>query len=212
LQCGEHQKKSVVCGGIRKGEYMYKKEIVPVIPSKEMIVGTAKAPVRLTVFGDYESPETRELNEVIKKVLDSFDQKVNFVFRHFPLTHIHQRAHKAAEAAIAAGQEGKFWEMHQQLLEHPRELGVISLKAHSREAGVVNKKFLEQLMNGDFGWYVQDDIREGISLGVREIPALFINGKMMEKPLTLNRINKAIKKELSDYKGPSVNGNERAAA
>jgi protein-disulfide isomerase len=98
---------------------------------------------------------------------------VNFVFRHFPLTHIHQRAHKAAEAAIAAGQEGKFWEMHQQLLENPHALGVISLKSHSREAGVVNKKFLEQLMNGDFGWYVQDDIREGLELGVREIPALF---------------------------------------
>ena len=191
---------------------MNKKEVAPVIPSKEMIIGTAKAPVRLTVFGDYESSETRELNEVIKKVLDGFNGKVNFVFRHFPLTSIHQRAHKAAEAAIAAGQEGKFWEMHQQLLGHPHELGIISLKAHSREAGVVNKKFLEQLMNGDFGWYVQDDLREGIALGIREIPALLINEKILEKPLTLTRINKAIRKELLKYKGPSVAGNKRAAA
>ena len=191
---------------------MHKKEVAPVIPSKEMIIGTAKAPVRLTVFGDYESSETRELNEVIKKVLDGFNGKVNFVFRHFPLTSIHQRAHKAAEAAIAAGQEGKFWEMHQQLLGHPHELGIISLKAHSREAGVVNKKFLEQLMNGDFGWHVQDDLREGIALGIREIPALLINEKILGKPLTLTRINKAIRKELSKYKGPSVAGNKRAAA
>ena len=191
---------------------MHKKEVVPVIPSKEMVIGTAKAPVRLTVFGDYESAETRELNEVIKKVFDNFKEDVNFVFRHFPLTHIHQRAHKAAEAAIAAGQEGKFWEMHQQLLENPHALGVISLKSHSREAGVVNKKFLEQLMNGDFGWYVQDDIREGLELGVREIPALFINGKMMDKPLTINRVNSAIRKELSNAKGSSVKGKSRAAA
>ena len=191
---------------------MHKKEVIPVIPSKEMIIGNAKAPVQLIMFGDYESLETRELNEVIKKVFTGFKDQVNFVFRHFPLTNIHQRAHKAAEAAIAAGQEGKFWEMHQQLLQHPHQLGIISLKAHSREAGVVNKKILEQLMNGDFGWYVQDDIREGIAMGVREVPTLFINGKMVDKPLTLNRINKLIREKLSKHKGPSVNKSARAAA
>ena len=172
---------------------MHKKEELPVIPSREMTIGAPGAPVKLVVFGDYESAQTRALNEIIKDVLVSFEGKVNFTFRHFPLTQVHQKAHKAAEAAIGAGQEGKFWEMHQLLLEHPQQLGIISLKGHAREAGVVNKRFLEQLMNGHYGWYVQDDLQDGIKKGVKEIPALFINGQMMDKPLTSARVNKAIR-------------------
>jgi protein-disulfide isomerase len=182
---------------------MHKKEAPPIIPSTEMFSGRADAPVRLTMFGDYESAETRELNTVMKEVLKTFEDEVNFTFRHFPLTQIHQRAHKAAEAAIAAGQEGKFWEMHEQLLQHPAQLGTISLKAHAREVGVVNKRFLEQLMNSDYGWNVQDDLREGISLGIKEIPVLLVNGKIMDKPLTVNRINKAIRQELQEHKTSS---------
>jgi hypothetical protein len=79
-------------------------------------------------------------------------------------------------------------------------LGITSLKAHAREAGVVNKRFLEQLMNSDFGWNVQDDLREGLTLGVREAPALFINGKFIGKPLNSSRISKAIQHELKTNK------------
>jgi protein-disulfide isomerase len=190
---------------------MHKKEVLPVIPSKSMFAGNADAPVELTVFGDYESPETRQLNDVMKEVMKTFSGKLKFVFRHFPLTQIHQRAHKAAEAAIGAGQEGKFWEMHELLMERYHQLGITSLKAHAREAGVVNKRFLEQLMNSDFGWNVQDDLREGLALGVREVPALFINGKIMEKPLNLNRVTKAIQQELKTAKNSNVEGRKRAA-
>jgi protein-disulfide isomerase len=166
----------------------------------------------MTIFGDYESPETRQLNDVVKKILTTFDGKVNVVFRHFPLTQIHQKAHKAAEAAIAAGQEGKFWEMHQQLIDHPHQLGVISLKLHAREAGVVNKRFLEQLINSDFGWYVQDDIRDGIALGVKDIPAVFINGKRVDKSFTTYSFNRVIRELLTDSSSLPFEGGERAAA
>jgi protein-disulfide isomerase len=190
---------------------MHKKEVLPVIPSKEMFAGNADAPVELTVFGDYESRETRQLNEIMKEVMVTFSGKVKFVFRHFPLTQKHQKAHKAAEAAIGAGQEGKFWQMHELLMERYHQLGITSLKAHAREAGVVNKRFLEQLMNSDFGWNVQDDLREGLELGIREIPALLINGKIVEKPLSLNRIVKIIQQELQANKNSRAEGRKRAA-
>jgi protein-disulfide isomerase len=190
---------------------MFKKEIVPVIPSKDMFAGNKDAPVELTVFGDYESPETRHLNQIMKEIMRDFDGKVKFIFRHFPLTQVHQRAHKAAEAAIGAGQEGKFWEMHELLMEHYHQLGITSLKGHAREAGVVNKRFLDQLMNSDFGWNVQDDLREGLALGVREIPALLINGKIMERPLSLDRVSKAIEQELRTNKKSKVEARKRAA-
>jgi protein-disulfide isomerase len=177
---------------------MQKKEVLPVIPSKDMFLGNTDAQVQLTVFGEYESPETRKLNEMLMQSLKTFKGKVKFTYRHFPLTQVHQRAHKAAEAVIAAGQEGKYWQMHQLVMEHPNSLGIISLKSLAREAGVVNKKFLDQLMNGSFGWNVQDDLREGLSLGVREVPAVFINGKLIDKPLVGHRVNKAIRGVLKD--------------
>lgn len=189
---------------------MHKKETPPVIPSKDMFAGPVDAPVVITVFGDYESLETRQLNELMKGMMKAFNGKIKWVYRHFPLTQIHQKAHKAAEAAIGAGQEGKFWQMHELLMERYHQLGITSLKAHAREAGVVNKRFLEQLMNSDFGWNVQDDLREGLSLGVREVPALFINGKFIEKPLNSSRISKAIQHELKKDKNSLAEG-KRAA-
>jgi protein-disulfide isomerase len=182
---------------------MHKKEVLPVIPSTEMFRGEATAPVELVLFGDYESNETRQLNEILNEVLENFEGKLKLIFRHFPMTQVHQRAHKAAEAAIAAGQEGKFWEMHQLLMERPHSLGITSLKSHAREVGVVNKKFLEQLMNSDFGWNVQDDLRAGIELGIREIPVLLVNGKILDKPLSLSRITKTIEGELKQVKSSS---------
>ena len=164
------------------------KEIVPVIPSKDIIVGDPEAPVTITMFGDYESDATAKANLVIKELLEEYQGRINLNFRHFPLTRIHQRAHKAAEAAIGAGQEGKFWEMHQLLFAHKQSLGMISLKTYAREAGVLDKKFLEHLMNSYYGWFVQDDLKEGLKRGVVDIPAFFINDERFEKEPTLKNL------------------------
>ncbi len=160
------------------------KEIAPIMPSKEMVTGEPSAPIQLVMFGDYESEACARANEVVLKLLKDYEGHMNFAFRHFPLTRIHQKAHKAAEAAIGAGQEGKFWEMHQHLFHHRQSLGVISLKSYAREVGVQDKKFLDHLINSHYGWNVQDDLREGLSLGVTDIPAFFINGVRFEKEPT----------------------------
>lgn len=169
-----------------------KKDIIPVIPSKEIIVGEPSAKVKLVMFGDYESDETGEATIVIKQLLEEYEGKINFVFRHFPLTKVHQKAHKAAEAAIGAGQEAKFWELHQLLFAHRRNLGVISLKSYAREVGVKDKKFLDHLINSDWGVHVQDDLKEGIELGIKEIPVLFINGERFEKDITVKNTKASI--------------------
>ena len=169
-----------------------KKDIVPVIPSKEIIVGDKTAKVKLVMFGDYESDETGQATEVIKQLLEEYAGKINFVFRHFPLTKVHQKAHKAAEAAIGAGQEDKFWEMHQLLFAHRRNLGVISLKSYAREVGVKDKRFLDHLINSDWGVHVQDDLKEGIELGIKEIPVLFVNCEWFEKDITVKNVKASI--------------------
>jgi protein-disulfide isomerase len=153
----------------------FKKDEVIIIEPKEMFVGKMDAPVTLMEFGEYESEECAKANEIVKQLLEEYEGKIRFQFRHFPLTLIHQRSLKASESAVAAGQEGKFWEMHNVLFANRRNLGTTSLKLHSKEAGVNNKKFLDELVNGVYGWQVQDDLKEGINRGVKDIPAFFIN-------------------------------------
>ena len=174
-----------------------KKDDIVIIEPKDIYVGKMDASVTLMEFGEYENEECAKANEIVKQLLDEYDGKIRFQFRHFPLTLIHQRSLKASEAAVAAAQEGKFWEMHNELFANRRNLGTTSLKLYSKDAGVKRKKFLEDLVNGFYGWQVQDDIKEGHNLGIKEIPAFFVNDVQVVKPTYTNlkaAIDGALKK------------------
>ncbi len=182
----------------------FKKDDVIIIEPKEMFVGKMDAPVTLVEFGEYESEECAKVNEVVKQLLEEYEGKIRFQFRHFPLTLIHQRRLKASESAVAAGQEGKFWEMHNVLFANRRNLGTTSLKLHSKEAGVKNKKFLDELVNGVYGWQVQDDLKEGINRGVKDIPAFFINDIPFTGKPTFSNLSSAIDAALKKSKKKST--------
>src|SRR5687768_4427705 len=109
---------------------MKKAEVPEIIEPKNIFTGEKDAPITLVEFGDYESEGCFKANEVVKQLMETYPGKIKFIFRHFPLLKFHQKAHKAAEAAIAAGQEGKFWEMHQAIFENKRNIGVTSLKLY----------------------------------------------------------------------------------
>lgn len=176
------------------------KEVVIIIKPTEMFVGNEKASVTLMEFGEYENEECAKANEIVKQILEKYDGKIRFQFRHFPLTKIHQRSLKASESAVAAGQTGKFWEMHNILFHNRRNLGTTSLKLYSREAGISDKNFLDNLVNGTYGWQVQDDIKEGIERGVKELPAFFVNDEPVTVKPTLENLSKAIDNALKKSK------------
>lgn len=177
---------------------MKKKDEIPVIEPKDILIGKADAPFTLIEFVDYESEESEKVHATVKKVMEHFKGKINYNFRHFPQMRIHQRAHKAAEAAVAAAQEGKFYEMHEMLLKNRRHLGTISLNSYAKEVGIKNKSYLANLIDGKYGWTVQDDIRTGLDLGIKNAPAFFINGEKLEGHVTEKSltefINHAIRK------------------
>ena len=177
-----------------------KKDGEEIIEPKDIFVGEKDAPVVLMEFGEYENEECAKANEIVKQILVDYEGKVKFNFRHFPLTRIHQRSLKAAESAIAAAQEGKFWEMHNMLFQNRRNLGTTSLKLHSKAAGVKNKNFLEELVNGTYGWQVQDDLKEGIDRGVKDIPAFFVNDVFVKWKATYASISAAIEDALKTLK------------
>jgi protein-disulfide isomerase len=192
----------------------FKKDDVVIIEPREIFVGKKDAPVTLMEFGEYESEECAKVNEVVKQLLEEFEGKIKFQFRHFPLTLIHQRSLKASESAVAAAQEGKFWEMHNVLFSNRRNLGTTSLKLHSKEAGVKNKKFLDDLVNGVYGWQVQDDLKEGLNRGVKDLPAFFINDAPFTGKPTFANLSAAIQSALkkSKTKAPVKKAVTRAAA
>jgi len=179
---------------------MKQKVIVEIIPTKDVFVGDPKAPVTLMQYGDYESEACAKVNEVVDKLLKQFDGRMRFNFRHFPLTKIHQQSQKAAEASLGAAQEGKFWEMHNMLFAHRRRLGAISLREYAKEVGVVNKKFLDDLVNSVYGWQVRNDLLEGLDKGVRDVPAFFINGELFTGKPTFENLRKGIEAALVQKK------------
>ncbi len=179
---------------------MKSKEPVIIISPKDVYVGSKNAPVTIVEFGEYENEDCAKANEVVKKLLEEYDGKIRFQFRHFPLTKIHQRSMKAGEAAVAASQAGKFWEMHNILFDNRRQLGTASLKLYSKEAGIKNKNFLDDLVNSTYGWEVMNDLNEGIDKGVSEIPAFFINGEKLNSKPTYENLSKTIQSALRKTK------------
>ncbi len=178
----------------------FKKEVVEIIEPRDIFVGNAKAEITLEEFGEYESEVCAQANEVVKKLLVEYDGIIRFNFRHFPLTNIHQRSLKAGEAAVATGQDGKFWEMHNILFANRKNLGTTSLKLYSKEAGVNNKRFLDDLVNATYGWQVQGDLREGIDRGVTTVPTFFINGERMVAKATYEDLKKGIEDAIKNLK------------
>ncbi|MBY0479036.1 MAG: DsbA family protein [Chitinophagaceae bacterium] len=165
---------------------------IEIIPTKNIWVGAKEAPVKLVMFGDYESEPCAKANEVVNQLMEKYEGKLQFNFRHFPLTRIHQRAHKAAEASIGAAQEGKFWEMHNLLFAKRRQLGTISLKGYAKESGVTDKNFLTKLVDSVYGWSVRIDLLEGANKGIKDVPFFYINGEVYSGPVNVNAFSKVI--------------------
>lgn len=166
-----------------------------VIQTDEIFVGGDDAPVTVMAYIDYESAECALLNEMLKELLNFYEGRIRINFRHFPQANKHQKAMKAAEAAVAAAQEGLFWPMHNLMFENRKKLGTISLKAYAKQVGSTNKRFLDQLVNGTYAWQVREDLMEAVKRGVRKPPTVYINDEHVVET-DIGSLQQAIKKAL----------------
>jgi protein-disulfide isomerase len=137
--------------------------------------GPKKASVTLVEWGDFQCPPCGAMSHVIEDVLRSHGDRVRFVFRQFPLS-IHPNAWKAAEAALAANAQGRFFPYEHILFANQNSLDVASLKKYARDAGLDAKRFDHDLDSGRFAGDVASDKRRGTRAGVRGTPMFFING------------------------------------
>ena len=90
--------------------------------------------------------------------------------------------------------------MHEMMLDNRRHLGTITLKSYAKEVGVTNKSFLNDLINSKYGWYVQDDLKHGLDMGVKEAPAFFVNGQRVEGNISAKTLTESINSALRKKK------------
>jgi protein-disulfide isomerase len=137
--------------------------------------GPADAPVTIVEFSDFECPYCQLFAQTIKRVKDEYGNRVRIVFRQFPLN-IHPNAPKAAEAALCAYEQGKFWEMHDLLFEEQRQLDVTSLVDKAERLDLDVPEFETCLESGKFAEQVEEDMQAATRLGIDGTPAVFVNG------------------------------------
>lgn len=169
-------------------------------------IGPKDAPITIIEFSDYQCPFCARAEPAVKRVLEFYKGKVNFVYRDFPLS-FHQYAQKAAEASECADEQGKFWQYHDILFEKQSEWssgGVLKLKEYAIGLGLDSKKFNECLDSGKYANEVQKDIEDGQNYGVSGTPAFFINGIEVSGAQPFDVFQKIIDAELN--KQPAQTG------
>jgi protein-disulfide isomerase len=140
------------------------------------VKGTAKALVTIVAFTDFECPSCARQHPVLDQIVNEFGDRVRLVVRDFPLSQ-HANARKAAEAAEAAREQGKYWEYATVLFRNQSALGVDKLRQYATEVGLDRARFDASLDSGKFAEKIQRDVVDGRKLGVSGTPTLYVNGK-----------------------------------
>jgi protein-disulfide isomerase len=171
------------------------------VTERDHIQGPPTAPVTVLEYGDYECPYCGEAYGVVKQLQSEFGDEVRFVFRNFPISESHPHAEEAAEAAEAASEQGKFWEMHDTLYENQAALDDQHLKAYARILSLTPDEFERDLEEHAQRVRVQRDLASGLESGVEGTPTFFINGVRYGGPYDLASLRDAVTKALGRSDG-----------
>ncbi|HEY7544474.1 MAG TPA: thioredoxin domain-containing protein [Blastocatellia bacterium] len=162
------------------------------------VKGNASALVTIVEFTDFECPSCGALQPVIEEVMKEYGDRVKLVVRDFPLGQ-HQHASKAAEAAEAAREQGRYWEYIAVLFQNQKALAVENLKEYASTLGLDRAKFDEALDSGKFKEKVQRDIQDGTRIGINSTPTIFINGRQV-RDKSIENLKAALEAALKETK------------
>lgn len=147
------------------------------IYADDHILGPENADVSLVEYGSYDCPHCRKAVNILAQLPKLYNGTLRFVYRHFQReTSNAAPSHRAAEAAEAAGKQGKFWEMHAHLLEHQDALDDANLFAYAVLLGLNTRQFADDLDHHRSEKRVRMDFQSGLDSGVHSTPTFFING------------------------------------
>ncbi|MGO9624968.1 MAG: DsbA family protein [Steroidobacteraceae bacterium] len=158
--------------------------------------GPATAPVTIVEFSDFQCPYCARFELVLKTVMAKYPGKVRLVYRHLPLSQIHPDAEKAAEAAICAGNQGRFWELHDLMFQDQGFLGADALKDKAKTLSLDVPVFDECLDSGRALEALKYDEQAAEQLALSTTPTSFVNGRIFRGVMTEERLSSVIEDEL----------------
>jgi protein-disulfide isomerase len=135
--------------------------------------GPEDAPYTLVEYGDYECPDCGRLYVILRDLQRDIASRLRIVFRHYPLSGVHHHAQQAAEAAEAAGAQGKFWEMHTLLFERQQALRTKDLIHYAEELNLDVERFRNELKSETYSERVRADFLPGFRTECMALPACF---------------------------------------
>jgi protein-disulfide isomerase len=164
------------------------------------IRGKADAPITIVEYGDFQCPFCKKSRPTLKQILDTYPEQVRIIYKHFPLS-FHREAMNAHRASLAAGEQGKFWQMHDLIFDSPAGLSPDAMKKHAQELGLDLAKFDADYGSDRILAKITADQEEGKKALVRGTPAFFVNGKMISGAQPFEAFKKEIDAQLAATKG-----------
>jgi protein-disulfide isomerase len=172
---------------------------LPSVDADDHARGPVDAPLTLIEYGDFQCPYCAAAHPVVDEIERRFAGRLRFVFRHFPLRQIHPHAEAAAEAAEAAGAQGRFWEMYHELYHHSRALGDEHLHGYAKAAGVPDlERFDHELAAGTYRHVLDTAIERAEESGVEGTPMFFVNGQPFEEEPSVEALSEALEEAQAD--------------
>jgi protein-disulfide isomerase len=158
--------------------------------------GNPQASLWLLEYGDYECPFCIQAEPLTRHLVDTFGDRMTFVFRHFPQVEIHPHAELAAEAAEAAAAQGKFWPMHHKLFEQLHHLEPPALAGYAESIGLDMHRFNGDMADRLYTQRVQEHRLAGTRIGLRATPTFLLNGAIADVSFGLDQLEAAVRRAL----------------
>jgi protein-disulfide isomerase len=148
--------------------------------------------VTLVEYGDFECPYCGHAEPVVRALLSEYGDDLRYVWRHLPLADVHPRAQLAAEAAEAAGAQGRFWEMSELLLSHQDALRPSDLVGYADQLGLDVDRFSDKLRRHHYAARIAEDVDGADLSGVSGTPTFFVNGLRHQGAYDVGTLSQAV--------------------
>ena len=169
-------------------------ELAVPVAASDHLLGGEHAPVTIVEYGDFECPNCRQAAPAVKLILEHWRERVRLVWRHFPLEGVHPHALSAALASEAAAAQGKFWEMHDVLLENQGHLKTNHLRGYARRLELDPARYEAEMEDQLYLQRVREQIDGGGKSGVRGTPTFFVNGAIQDVSFGLQALRERVAK------------------
>src|SRR5581483_3245905 len=175
-------------------------ELTPPVQSYDHQLGPEHAPVTVVEFGDFECPNCKQAAPAVKLLLERFQERARFVFRHFPLVDVHPHALLEAQAAEAAGAQGKFWPMHDLLFDNQSHLKAQHLHSYAERVGLDMARYTAEMDDEVYLQRIREHMESGKASGVRGTPTFFVNGRIQDVSFGIRALFDAVEGALKHHR------------